>query len=100
MVCEARKLAHVAQQFSRKSASGIPEADFLENCCATCASFRASHTIQLQDQPDVFLHIQRRDEVEELIHKADVLAPIQSQLGLGQCGDIEAVDRHCPTVGT
>src|SRR5882757_10074421 len=83
-----------------EAASAITEADFLQPCHATFARFRSAHTIELENQPDVFLHVQGRNQVEELVNESDVLAPVQSQGRLFQSRDIEALDPHCPAIGT
>src|SRR3569833_3042065 len=77
----------------------IAEPYFLQHCSATLARFRTPHPIELEDQADVFLHIECRNEIEELVDKADVLAAEQGQSGLCQGRDIETVDAHRPPVG-
>src|SRR5882757_2909082 len=96
---DCHALLLTAGQCIYEAVKTIPEPYFLQNCRAAFARLRATHAIQFQNESNVFFHIQRRNEVEELINKTNVLAPEQSQMRLAQCGDSHVVDGHCPTVG-
>ena len=55
---------------------------------------RGRHPVQLQHEPHVVGHVQRRHEVERLVDEADMRAPEQRAVALGQSGQIDARDGH------
>src|SRR3954453_4411677 len=93
-------LLFATRQCIHEAVKPIPEPDFIQYRNAPLTGSSSTHAIELQYQPDVFLHIQGRHEVEELIDKTNVLAAEHGQMRLCQRGDIEAIDVHRPAVGT
>src|SRR3954453_20985643 len=93
-------LLFATRQCIHEAVKPIPEPDLIQYRNAPLTGMRSTHAIELQYQPYVFLHVQGRHEVEELIDKTNVLAAEQRQMRLCQRGDIETVDGHRATVGT
>src|SRR3954464_2816749 len=93
-------LLFATRQCIHEAVKPIPEPDLIQYRNAPLTGMRSTHAIELQYQPYVFLHVEGRHEVEELIDKTNVLAAEQSQMWLCQRGDIETIDAHRPTVRT
>ena len=75
------------------------EADRRERRKAARARRRAAHAVELEHQAHVLCHVERRDEVEELVDEADMRAAKQRARGLAERAHLQAVDVHAAAVG-
>ena len=60
---------------------------------------RRAHAVQRQHQAHVLLHIQRGQQIEELVDEADLAAPEQRALRLAQGAQVLSVKDHPSGVG-
>ena len=77
-----------------ESVRAAREAELLEQLTAAPPHVRLRNAVQRQRQLDVLADRQGRYEVERLEHEAEALPPPARPFGLGQHGQVGAVDAH------
>ena len=91
-------LLAAGERIDRAMGAGA-QADILESREAALTCRAAAYPIELEHQANVLGDIERRDEIEELVHEADVGATKQCARRLAERGHLEPIDVHRAAVG-
>src|SRR6185437_10628720 len=97
--CDGHPLLLTAGQPVDGAAQAAAESDLGEYCRTALAGGGPAHSVQLERKADVLLHIECRDEIEELIHEAEMRAAKERALRLAQRSHDAAADLHLAAVG-
>ena len=82
-----------------RAASTPREPDLFKHLEAALTGLRASNSVELQNQTHVLFHIQRRDEIEELVNETDPRTSQQRARRFAQLRDLLAVHLDGTAVG-
>ena len=89
---------------ARELVNGAPrpivQTDLPQYRSTTLARLGSPHSVELENQPHVFLHIECGNQIEELVDESNVLPPEQREARLGQRSDLHGIDFNRPAVGT
>ena len=84
---------------SGKASRAVGEPDGVEQARARSRASAGGVAVEVEQHAHVLLDRQRRDEVVELEHEADVAAAEERPVALGERPEVDAVDADLPGVG-